>query len=146
MSSSPGISLDRFVRAQQPVIQRVRRELEGGRKRSHWMWFVFPQIAGLGHSATSRFYAIQSLDEARAYLAHPVLGPRLEDCIRLVLNAPGTANDIFGSPDDVKFRSCLTLFQLANPNKALLQEALERFFDGVVDPRTIALCGGPVSD
>ncbi|HYZ62027.1 MAG TPA: DUF1810 domain-containing protein, partial [Acetobacteraceae bacterium] len=96
--------LDRFVRAQAPVIDDVRRELGAGRKRTHWMWFVFPQLAGLGRSPTAQFYGISGLDEARAYLAHPVLGPRLVECTALVNQVQGkTALQVFGSPDDMKF-------------------------------------------
>src|SRR3569833_1248572 len=108
--------LQRFIEAQAPVIARVRTELSHGRKRSHWMWFIFPQIAGLGFSPMAQLYAIASLDEARAYLAHPILGPRLEDCTRLVLAVEGsTASDIFGWPDEMKFRSSMPLFARAAP-------------------------------
>lgn len=132
-------SLERFVTAQEPVIDRVRDELRAGHKRTHWIWFIFPQIAGLGFSPTSQFYAIRSLAEARDYLAHPVLGPRLQECIRLAIDAPGTAREIFGSPDDLKFRSSLTLFQLAAPERGLFQEGLDRFYEGMADPRTVEL-------
>src|SRR6516164_3459792 len=104
-------NLERFVEAQAPLYQRARRELEAGRKESHWMWFIFPQIAGLGQSAMSIRFAIASLEEAKAYLAHAVLGPRLRECARLVLDVQGsTARDIFGSIDEMKFRSSMTLF------------------------------------
>src|SRR5579859_4766799 len=102
--------LDRFVTAQASVIAEVRAELKAGRKKSHWMWFIFPQLRGLGHSAMSRHYGIESLAEARAYLAHPLLGPRLRECTMLAIaHAASTAYEIFGSPDDLKFRSCMTL-------------------------------------
>jgi uncharacterized protein (DUF1810 family) len=113
-------------------------ELRAGTKRSHWIWFVFPQIKGLGQSPTSVRYSITSLAEAQAYLAHPVLGPRLKECVRLLLGAPGTASEILGW-DDVKLRSSLTLFVAADPEEPLFAGALERFFDGVPDPRTLAI-------
>jgi uncharacterized protein (DUF1810 family) len=135
-------SLQRFVDAQDGVIESVRDELRAGRKRSHWMWFVFPQLKGLGASGTAQFYGIASLDEARAYLAHPVLGPRLRECCALMAAVPGrSAHEILGSPDDLKFRSCLTLFAAAAPQEALFREGLERFYGGEPDPRTLALCG-----
>ncbi len=141
MATDP-FELQRFVQAQAPVIEQVREELRAGRKRSHWMWFVFPQLKGLGMSSTAQHYGIGSLQEARAYLAHPVLGPRLRECCALMLGVPGkTAQEILGSPDDLKFRSCLTLFTLAGPSETVLRDALERFYDGHPDPRTLALCG-----
>ena len=131
--------LRRFVVAQEPVYARVTAELRAGRKRSHWMWFVFPQIAGLGFSAMAQRYALCSLDEARAYLAHPVLGPRLRDCVRLVLNVDGRdAHAIFGSPDDMKFRSSLTLFARAAPGEALFRDALDKYYGGAEDAATLA--------
>jgi len=131
-------NLQRFVEAQAPVIDRVRAELSEGRKRSHWMWFIFPQIAGLGSSPMARRYAISSLEEARAYLAHPVLGPRLEDCARLVLAVEGsTASDILGWPDDMKFRSSMTLFAEAAPDNPVFAEALDKYFDGEPDAQTL---------
>jgi uncharacterized protein (DUF1810 family) len=129
--------LDRFVRAQDPVLAEVRRELAEGRKRSHWMWFVFPQLKGLGHSAMAQRYGIGSLAEARAYLAHPVLGPRLADCTALANRVEGSsAHDIFGSPDDMKFRSSMTLFTTAQPDAPQFRQALDKYFDGAPDPRT----------
>ena len=134
-------SLDRFTQAQEPVIDGVMQELRAGRKRSHWMWFIFPQMRGLGQSATAKFYGIASLDEARAYLAHPVLGPRLEDCTRAVLAIERrTLRDIFGSPDDVKYCSSMTLFVIAaGNNDTLFRSALARHCDGRMDDRTLAL-------
>jgi len=133
--------LERFVAAQAPVIERVRRELAAGRKASHWMWFVFPQVAGLGFSPMSQRYAIASAAEAEAYLAHPVLGPRLEDTVSLVLaHRDRSAHEIFGSPDDRKFRSCLTLFDHVAP-AGLFAEALDAFFGGVRDARTLEKLG-----
>src|SRR4029077_21032235 len=109
--TAAGFDLKRFLDAQAPVIDRVRSELRAGAKRSHWMWFVFPQIAGLGHSAMAQRYAIASLDEAKAYAAHPVLGARLRECTALVLAVEDkSVHAIFGSPDDLKFHSCMTLF------------------------------------
>jgi uncharacterized protein (DUF1810 family) len=133
--------LDRFVTAQEPVIGRVRDELRRGRKTSHWMWFVFPQIAGLGTSAMSQRFAIRSLDEARAYLAHPVLGPRLVQCVRLLLDVEGkSAHEILGSPDDMKFHSSLTLFaEVATDD--IFQRALEKYFAGTEDAATLDLLG-----
>jgi uncharacterized protein (DUF1810 family) len=129
--------LRRFVDAQTSVIDSVLEELTQGRKRSHWMWFVFPQIAGLGFSAMALRYAITSLDEAQAYLRHPVLGPRLEDCTRLVLAVDGrSAHDIFGSPDDMKFRSSMTLFARAAPD-GVFTEALLKYFKGEADLETL---------
>jgi uncharacterized protein (DUF1810 family) len=128
----------RFVEAQAPVWVRVRAELAAGRKQSHWMWFVFPQIAGLGHSPMARLYAIASLDEARAYLAHPILGPRLIEATRLVLAIESrSVHDIFGSPDDLKFRSCMTLFDAVSPN-TIFAEALKKYFGGEGDAVTLA--------
>jgi uncharacterized protein (DUF1810 family) len=134
--------LDRFVRAQEPVIAQVRAELKAGRKATHWMWFVFPQLAGLGFSQRAQLYAIASLDEARAYLAYPVLGARLAECTELVNAFEGrTAHDIFGSPDDIKFHSSMTLFSLADPNEPAFGTALQKYFGGRRDQRTLELLG-----
>jgi uncharacterized protein (DUF1810 family) len=131
--------LQRFVAAQEPVFAQVCRELAAGEKRSHWMWFVFPQIAGLGHSPTARRFAIASQDEARAYLAHPLLGPRLRQCVTLVNAVEGrSAHDIFGSPDDVKFRSSMTLFAAAASDREIFLAALRKYYGGVPDPLTLA--------
>jgi uncharacterized protein (DUF1810 family) len=130
--------LQRFVTAQEPVMDRVRAELRRGRKASHWMWFVFPQVAGLGSSPTAQHYAISGLDEARAYLAHPVLGPRLVECARLAAAVEGrSAREVFGSPDDLKLRSSMTLFARAAPDEPAFAAVLDRFFDGEPDPRTL---------
>ena len=130
--------LARFITAQAPIIECVRAELHAGRKASHWMWFVFPQIAGLGRSETARFYAINSRDEAAAYLAHPVLGPRLVECTRLI-NAvrDSTAEQILGYVDAMKFRSCMTLFATVDPVQPNFAEALRRYFGGVPDQFTL---------
>lgn len=135
----------RFVNAQEPVFATVLEELRYGRKRSHWMWFVFPQLRGLGRSATAEFYGIASLDEARAYLAHPTLGPRLEETTRAVLAVQGrTLHAIFGSPDDLKFHSSMTLFALAADETAIFyREALSRYCDGRMDEATLTLLGRP---
>jgi uncharacterized protein (DUF1810 family) len=130
--------LQRFVNAQQPVFQAVLAELKAGRKRSHWMWFVFPQIAGLGHSLTAHRFAISSLDEARAYLDHPVLGSRLRECSRLVAAVDGRAiEDIFGYPDHMKFHSSMTLFARAARDAAVFDECLRKYFNGKPDPATL---------
>jgi uncharacterized protein (DUF1810 family) len=117
----------------------VCAELRRGRKASHWMWFIFPQIQGLGHSPMARHFAIVSLAEARAYLDHPVLGPRLRECTELVVDVEGrTAVEIFGRPDDMKFRSSMTLFSLAAPDDALFKTALTKYFPAGPDPETVA--------
>lgn len=134
--------LSRFVRAQEGEYERALSELRGGRKRSHWMWYVFPQLEGLGSSAISRRYAIRSVEEARAYLADPVLGPRLEECTEAVLGVEGrSAHEIFGSPDDMKLRSCATLFARASPPGSPFERLLRRYFGGEPDPRTLRLLG-----
>ena len=134
--------LKRFADAQAPVIEAVFRELRQGRKTSHWMWFVFPQVAGLGMSAMSQKYAIGSAEEARAYLAHPVLGQRLRECVETVLEVEGrSAHAIFGSPDDMKLRSCLTLFAEATGEEVFLR-ALDKYFEGDADPETLRILGG----
>jgi uncharacterized protein (DUF1810 family) len=134
--------LQRFVDAQGRVIARVRDELKAGEKKSHWMWFIFPQIAGLGMSAMSQHYSISCLDEARAYLDQPVLGPRLIECVRAVNAVEGrSAYEIFGPPDDMKFRSSLTLFAAAAPDNPIFAEALARYFGGEADPLTLEKLG-----
>ncbi len=133
-------NLERFVAAQDPVYARVWSELRAGRKDSHWMWFVFPQLAGLGGSEMSRRYAIRSLNEARAYLKHPVLSDRLRECTQLVLDVPdGDLGAIFGSPDDLKFHSSMTLFACACNDASPFHEAQDRFFGGEDDAATIKL-------
>ena len=131
--------LQRFVDAQQPVYETVLAELRAGRKRSHWMWFIFPQIAGLGRSTTSQRYAIASLDEAVAYLAHPALGPRLRECSALVARIEGRSiTEILGRPDDLKFRSSMTLFARAAPDEPIFAACLRKYFSGEPDPETLA--------
>ena len=130
--------LQRFVDAQNPVYDKVCAELRDGRKKSHWMWFVFPQIEGLGSSPMARKFAISSLAEAAAYLEHPVLGPRLTECTRLVNLVEGRSiGHIFGRPDDLKFRSSMTLFARASANNQAFVDALERHFNGEFDPATL---------
>lgn len=137
-------NLDRFVQVQEPVMAQVLAEMAAGRKRTHWMWFVFPQLAGLGHSAMAQRYALESLDEARAYLAHPVLGPRLVRCAGLVNSAEGrTINAILGSPDDLKFHSSMTLFALAQPGEVVFRQALDAHFGGAMDPMTVEKVASP---
>ena len=134
--------LDRFVAAQQGAYEGALRELRAGRKTGHWIWFIFPQLAGLGRSDMSRFYAIESIDEARAYLAHPILGPRLVECAGAVLGTSGmTADRIFGSLDAMKVRSSMTLFHRAAPEEPLFGQVLERFYEAVEDKTTDALLG-----
>ena len=137
-------NLERFVQAQQPVYHDVVRELAVGEKRTHWMWFIFPQIDGLGRSTMARHYAIRGLDEARAYLCHPLLGARLRECCSALLQVgEKTAAQVFGSPDDLKFRSCLTLFQKADETEPLFGLLLDRFYCGLMDEATLALLGQP---
>lgn len=136
---SDPFDLQRFVDAQASVIEDVRAELAAGRKRTHWMWFVFPQIEGLGHSAMAQRYAIASRDEARAYRKHPVLGARLVELTRLVNGVQGRGVDaIFGYPDDLKFHSSMTLFARTADDPAVFDEALRRYFEGRADEATLA--------
>jgi len=139
-NSEDPYDLRRFVEAQDPVIETVKEELRAGRKRTHWMWFVFPQFEGLGNSEMSRRYAIASRDEAAAYLEHPILGPRLRECTEIVNALDGrSANDVFGSPDDLKFRSSMTLFDAVADDPTPFETALERYHDGDGDPKTLEL-------
>jgi uncharacterized protein (DUF1810 family) len=132
--------LERFVQAQAPLYAQALAELRAGRKRSHWMWFVFPQIAGLGSSAMAQRYAIASLDEARAYLAHPILGARLRECAQAMLAVTGaSAHDILGSPDDLKFHSSMTLFHRAAPAEPVFGSCLRKYFAGEPDSQTVRL-------
>ena len=132
--------LERFVAAQQGLYEGALRELRAGRKTGHWIWFIFPQLAGLGRSEMSRLYGIASLEEARAYIDHPVLGLRLRECVGAVLATSGvTAEQIFGALDAMKVRSSMTLFHRAAPDEPLFAEMLERFYGGVADEATDAL-------
>jgi uncharacterized protein (DUF1810 family) len=141
MTGADPFDLERFVTAQAPVFPTVLAELKAGRKRTHWMWFVFPQLRGLGRSSMATFYGIASLHKARAYLAHAILGPRLELCTRTVLELEqGSLHDIFGSPDDMKFQSCMTLFAMGAADPAsVFYRALERWCGGTLDPHTLNL-------
>lgn len=132
--------LTRFVAAQEHVYETALAELRRGEKRTHWMWFIFPQLTGLGTSPTAQKYAIQNLDEARAYLAHPVLGPRLLECCRAILAVDGkSASDIMGYPDDMKLKSSMTLFSLTTNSKSEFREVLAKYFGGARDERTLEL-------
>ena len=136
MTADP-YDLDRFVQAQAADYDCAISELRAGEKRSHWMWYVFPQIEGLGQSSMSRRYSIKSVAEAKAYLDHPVLGARLRECFAVVNSIEGrSAHDIFGSPDDMKFRSCATLFASVS-NDGVFQQALDKYFDGEQDQLTL---------
>jgi uncharacterized protein (DUF1810 family) len=141
MQQAEPFDLQRFITAQAPVFEAVLAELQAGKKRSHWMWFIFPQLRGLGQSPTALFYGIASLDEARAYLADPLLGSRLDLCTRTVIGAAAPSlHAIFGSPDDIKFRSSMTLFALTAPEDGSgFRQALDRWYDGRMDERTLAL-------
>jgi uncharacterized protein (DUF1810 family) len=141
-NGSMPFDLGRFVVAQEGVYDGALRELRQGRKTGHWIWFIFPQLVGLGRSEMSRRYGIASVDEARAYVDHPVLGPRLRECVGAVLATSGaTAEQIFGSLDAMKVRSSMTLFHRAVPDDPLFTEMLERFYGGVADGATDALLG-----
>lgn len=141
MPADDPFDLQRFVTAQARSFEAALGELKAGEKRSHWMWYVFPQLRGLGHSPTAQFYGLASLDEARAYLSHPVLGERLKRCVEAVLAVQGRSlRAIFGSPDDMKFRSSMTLFARAAPDReTLFRQALDRYCEGRADERTLAL-------
>ena len=132
-------NLQRFVDAQEPVYASVVDELGQGRKTGHWIWFIFPQIAGLGRSEMAQRYAITSIEEAHAYFEHPVLGRRLIECVQLLLDVNGrTAGEILGDLDAMKFRSCLTLFFAASGGNTIFEAALEKFFDGIPDLQTLS--------
>ena len=137
-TDAPGCDLDRFVQAQAPVYAGALAELGRGRKTSHWMWFVFPQLSGLGSSPTARLYAIADLEEARAYVAHPLLGPRLHDCARAAVGrGDRTASQVFGFPDDLKFRSSMTLFERATAGSDVFARALDALCGGARDTATL---------
>ena len=143
MTTAP-YDLDRFLDAQQGKYETALAEVRAGRKRSHWMWYVFPQVAGLGFSAMSRRYAIRDADEARAYLAHPVLGVRLVECCEAALAVAGrSAHEIFGSPDDLKLCSSATLFASVSAPGSVFERVLERYFAGRRDERTVELLSLP---
>jgi uncharacterized protein (DUF1810 family) len=139
-SSEDSHNLQRFVDAQKPVFEDVCAELRAGRKQSHWIWFIFPQVRGLGHSELANYYGISSRQEAEAYLAHPVLGPRLRECTRLVNMVEGRSIDqILGSPDNLKFRSSMTLFASTCSENQIFKDALQKYFGGRPDQLTIEL-------
>jgi uncharacterized protein (DUF1810 family) len=134
--------LNRFISAQEGVFVRALAELRDGLKRSHWMWYIFPQIEGLGHSPTTRLYSIKSLEEARQYLAHPVLGTRLVECAEAVLAVQGrSVADIFGHPDDWKLQSSMTLFELVAGPQSVFARVLDKYYQGKRDPRTLQIVG-----
>jgi uncharacterized protein (DUF1810 family) len=146
MSNTPGAAdphdLTRFAEAQQGVYERALSEISSGRKRSHWMWYIFPQFAGLGFSSTSQHYAIKSIEEAKAYLAHPTLGPRLLECAKAVVDIDGrSAAQIFGSPDDMKLRSCATLFACVSPAGSVFHRVIAKYYGGAFDEKTLRLLG-----
>ena len=132
--------LDRFVRAQEGDYERALAEVRAGRKRTHWMWYIFPQLEGLGSSSMAKRYGIKSMEEARAYLEHPILGPRLVECMEAVLAVEGrTAHEIFGSPDDLKLQSCATLFACVAGKDSVFDRVVEKYYEGERDIRTLEL-------
>lgn len=141
-STGDPYDLNRFVRAQQDDYEQALAEIARGRKRTHWMWYIFPQIDGLAFSSTSKLYSIKSVEEARAYLDHPILGPRLLECAEAAVRVEGrTATEIFGSPDDVRLRSCATLFASVMPPDSVFARLLRKYYGGVRDVRTLHLLG-----
>jgi uncharacterized protein (DUF1810 family) len=144
MDDSRGIDITRFVQAQEGVYERALSEIRSGRKRSHWMWYIFPQYDGLGFSSISKRYAIKSVAEAEAYLRHPILGPRLVECCEAAVSFEGlSAADLLGVPDDLKLRSCATLFAAVAPRGSVFEQVLDRFFGGARDDKTLRLIGLP---
>lgn len=144
MTTADPFDLERFVAAQAPDFDHALAELRSGRKRSHWMWYIFPQLRGLGASSMSRFYGISDLAEARAYLSHPLLGPRLREAAEALLLTEGlSAHEIFGSPDDLKLRSSATLFARASMADSPFERLLSKFFDGEPDPATLERLEAP---
>ena len=142
MSDQDPYDLQRFVDAQANVFDRALSEIKSGRKRSHWMWFIFPQVEGLGTSSMSKRYAIRSIAAAKVYLAHPLLGPRLLECAEAALAVQtSSALELFGSPDDMKLRSCATLFACVSSEGSVFSQLIDKFFDGKPDERTLQLVG-----
>jgi len=132
--------LDKFITAQESTYPKAQHELEAGRKTSHWMWYIFPQLAGLGSSETSKYYSLANLKEAELYLRHPVLGARLVSMANILLKLPGRhAHEIFGSPDDMKLKSCMTLFSLVPGSDPSFSKVLEKYFDGQKDHKTLKI-------
>jgi uncharacterized protein (DUF1810 family) len=141
-STSDPYDLNRFLQAQDCVYNQALLEIKSGRKCTHWMWFIFPQIDGLGFSSTARHYSIKSIEEARAYLDHPILGPRLLECAEAAVRVEGrSAQQIFGSPDDLKLRSCATLFARVAPQGSVFDRLLEKYYASARDDRTLELLG-----
>ena len=139
-AEADAFDLGRFMAAQQGIFDQALAEVRGGRKRTHWMWFIFPQIDGLGSSSTARFFAIKSIEEAREYLRHPVLGARLHECAEVVLAVEGrSAHEIFGSPDDLKLRSCMTLFESVDGPDSVFGRVLDKYFEDGRDKRTLQI-------
>jgi uncharacterized protein (DUF1810 family) len=139
-NSPDPFDLGRFIEAQASDYEQALSEIQAGRKQSHWMWYIFPQYAGLGHSSTSIHYAIKSVAEAKAYLSHPVLGPRLLECAEAVVRVEGrSAHQIFGSPDDMKLNSCATLFAHVSPPGSVFEQLLAKYFEGAPDGQTLHL-------
>jgi uncharacterized protein (DUF1810 family) len=142
MADQDPYDLKRFLSAQEPVFERVLTELRSGEKRSHWMWFIFPQIEGLGQSTTSRYYSIKSKAEAREYLNHPILGPRLVECAEIILGIEEkNATEIFGFPDDLKLQSSMTLFSYVAEANSIFEQVIKEYFDGKRDDETLRLLG-----
>lgn len=132
--------LNRFIKAQQNTYAHVLKELRNGKKTTHWMWFIFPQIEGLGYSPTAKFYSIKTIEEAKEYLAHPVLGKRLLECANILLNINSkSADEIFGYPDNLKLKSCLTLFNFVAPEQKVFADVLEKYFAGTKDEKTLSI-------
>ena len=141
-SSDDPYDLARFVQAQENDFREALSEIRNGRKRTHWMWYIFPQIDGLGFSPTAKYYSIKNLEEAKAYLAHPILGSRLQECAEAVVRVEGrSASEIFGSPDDLKLRSCATLFASVSPPGSVFDRLLEKYYRGERDGKTLRLLG-----
>lgn len=133
-------SLNRFISAQQPIYSQVLKELRHAQKTTHWMWFIFPQIEGLGYSSTAKYYSIKSIEEAKEYVAHPVLGKRLLECSNILLNIKGkSADEIFGYPDNMKLRSSMTLFNFVAPEHKVFADVLEKYFAGEPDEKTLSI-------
>jgi uncharacterized protein (DUF1810 family) len=146
-SASDPYDLNRFVQTQAGVYERALAEIRNGRKRSHWMWYIFPQFDGLGFSPTSKRYAIKSIAEAKAYLRHPILGPRLLECAEAAHRVEGrSAFEIFGSPDDLKLKSCATLFAYVSPAGSVFEQLLDKYYQGERDSKTLQLLGSAPED
>lgn len=133
-------TLTRFLSAQQNIYPQVLKELQSGKKTTHWMWFIFPQIEGLGHSSTAKYYSIKNIEEANEYLAHPVLGKRLLECSNVLLNIDAkTADEIFGFPDNMKLRSCMTLFKYVAPEQRVFADVVKKYFNAQHDEQTVSI-------